>query len=349
MTGCADLKARGCKLFNFRHSLAYPGNAAGSVFSSKEPSQAALDGANTSWKATLNDYPVMIVTLARAASENANYTPGQAGVDPSQNLNQTDPLGLSDDERALIAAAVEAKKANNGKVIVLLNNASAMEVQELEDNEGASAIRGAQAYGVIAAPKHVAFNDSEANRTGVAMFITEQKAREGELRAEQSCFEDAGALGAMTAYNRVGVYTSNAHPTMLKNIVRGEWGFKGLMSEDFIMDASYVTLKEAVINGVTMSCNTGENSMEAVSNKYPGWTVDNVKDDPTLTAALKQAMTWQAYALANSNAMDGYSSSSRLERVSTWYDTALTAASVAFAVLTAGCLAMYVVSRKKEN
>ena len=72
------------------------------------------------------------------------------------------------------------------------------------------------------------------------------------------------------------------------------------MSEDFIMDASYVTLKEAVINGVTMSCNTGENTMEAVSNKYPGWTVDNVKDDPTLTAALKQAMTWQAYALANS-------------------------------------------------
>ena len=124
-----------------------------------------------------------------------------------------------------------------------------------------------ETYGVIAAPKHIAFNDSEANRTGVAMFMTEQKAREGELRAEQACFEDAGALGAMTAYNRVGIYTSNAHPTMLKNIVRGEWGFKGLMSEDFIMDASYVTLKEAVINGVTMSCNTGENTMEAVSNK----------------------------------------------------------------------------------
>ena len=214
---------------------------------------------------------------------------------------------------------------------------------------GAATIRGAQAYGVIAAPKHIAFNDSEANRTGVAMFMTEQKAREGELRAEQACFEDAGALGAMTAYNRVGIYTSNAHPTMLKNIVRGEWGFKGLMSEDFIMDASYVTLKEAVINGVTMSCNTGESTMEAVSNKYAGWTVENVKDDPTLTAALKQAMTWQAYALANSNAMDGYTSSSRLESVRTWYDNALTAASIVFAVLTVGCMAMYVVARKKES
>ena len=214
---------------------------------------------------------------------------------------------------------------------------------------GAATIKGAQAYGVIAAPKHVAFNDSEVNRTGVATFMTEQKARESELRACQSSFEDAGALGAMTAYNRAGIYTDNAHPTLLKNIVRGEWGFKGLMSEDFIMDASYVTLKEAVINGVTMSCNTGESSMEAVSNKYPGWTVENVKNDPTLTAALKQVMTWQAYALANSNAMDGYTSSSRLESVRTWYDNALTAAWIVFAVLTAGCLVKYCLARKKEN
>ena len=214
---------------------------------------------------------------------------------------------------------------------------------------GAATVRGAQAYGVIAAPKHVAFNDSEVNRTGVATFMTEQKARESELRAAQSSIEDAGALGVMTAYNRDGIYTDNAHPTLLKNIVRGEWGFKGLMSQDFIMDASYVALKESVINGVTMSCNTGESTMEAVSAKYAGWTIDNVKDDPTLTAALKQAMTWQAYALANSNAMDGYTSSSRLESVRTWYDNALTAAWIVFAVLTAGCAAMYVAARKKEN
>ncbi len=214
---------------------------------------------------------------------------------------------------------------------------------------GASTIIGAQKYGVIAAPKHVAFNDSEVNRTGVATFMTEQKAREGELRAMQASFENANALGAMTAYNRVGVYTDNAHPTLLKNIVRGEWGFKGLMSEDFIMDPRYVTLKEAVINGVTMSCNTGESTMAAVSAKYPGWTIENVKDDPELTAALKQAMTWQAYALANSNAMDGYASSTRIESVKTWYDHALTAVTAVFAVLTALNLCMYVVARKKKN
>ena len=214
---------------------------------------------------------------------------------------------------------------------------------------GAKTIEGAQKYGVIAAPKHIAFNDSEVNRTGVATFMTEQKAREGELRAMQACIEDAGALGAMTAYNRVGVYTDNAHPTLLKNIVRGEWGFQGLMSEDFIMDPSYVTLKEAVLNGVTMSCNTGESTMAAVSGYYWYWTLENVQNDPELTAALKQAMTWQAYALANSNAMDGYASSTRIESVRTWYDNALTAAAVVFALLTLLNIVMYFRARKKEN
>ena len=96
-------------------------------FTSKEPSRAAMNAADSGWKDSMNDYNVMIVTIARAAGENRSYMPGKAGVDPSQNLNQTDPLGLSDDERALIDAAVKAKKANGGKVIVLLNNASAME------------------------------------------------------------------------------------------------------------------------------------------------------------------------------------------------------------------------------
>jgi len=111
----------------------------GGVFSSKEPSQAALNGANASWKDGLSNYNVMIVTIALAGSENGTYLPGEAGVDPSQNLNQTDPLGLSDDERDLIQAAIDAKGAD-GKVIVLLNSSSAMEVQELEDNAGVDAI-----------------------------------------------------------------------------------------------------------------------------------------------------------------------------------------------------------------
>ena len=41
-------------------------------------------------------------------------------------------------------------------------------------------------YGVIIAPKHLAFNDTEINRTGISVFMTEQQARENELRGTQA-------------------------------------------------------------------------------------------------------------------------------------------------------------------
>ena len=218
----------------------------------------------------------------------------------------------------------------------------------LTAGQGNAYVQAAQSYGVIIAPKHLAFNDTEVNRTGVSVFMTEQQARENELRGTQAIIEN-GALGVMTAYNRVGITQDNAHTGLMKNILRGEWGFKGLISEDFIQDANYVVLKEAVLNGVTMSCNTGDNTIEAVSEKYPYWTVEAVSQDTTMMTALKQAMKYQNYALANSNAMDGMASNTTLVSVRTWYDNALTAVQVVFGVLTVLAAAMYVMNDRKSK
>ena len=213
---------------------------------------------------------------------------------------------------------------------------------------GSQFVQGGLKYGCLIAPKHLAFNDTEINRSGVATFMTEQQARENELRGTQAIIEN-GALAVMTAYNRVGITQDNAHTGLMMNILRKEWGFKGLISEDFIQDANYTVLKEAVMNGVTMSCNTGENTAAAVAEKYGYWTVDAVSRDAQLMAALKQAMTWQNYALANSNALDGLSSNSRLVSVRTWYDNLVTGLQIGFGVLTAACAAMYVMSAKKKD
>ncbi len=207
---------------------------------------------------------------------------------------------------------------------------------------------GEQEYGVIAAVKHFCFNDTEMNRTGVAPFMTEQKAREGDIRCMQSAIEDARCLGVMTAYNRAGVYTDNSHTGLIKNILHGEFGFYGLISEDFIMDPGYVCLKEAVQNGITMSCNTGDNSLEAVAGYYPnaGWNLETVGADATVQQALKEAMKMQNYAIANSNAMDGLVASSHLESVKTWYDNLFTGLTVASAILFALCAFMLYRTRK---
>ena len=219
----------------------------------------------------------------------------------------------------------------------------------LTAGQGTAYAAAAMEYGVIIAPKHLAFNDTEINRTGISVFMTEQQARENELRGTQGIVENAHVLGAMTAYNRVGITQDNAHTGLMKNILRNEWGFQGLISEDFIQNANYVVLKEAVLNGVTMSCNTGDNTMAAVSEKYPYWTVEAVSQDTTMMTALKQAMKYQNYALANSNAMDGMTSSTRLVSVRTWYDNALVAVQVVFAALTVLAAAMYVLNDRKSK
>lgn len=219
----------------------------------------------------------------------------------------------------------------------------------LTAGQGTAYAAAAMEYGVIIAPKHLAFNDTEINRTGVSVFMTEQQARENELRGTQGIVENAHVLGVMTAYNRVGITQDNAHTGLTKNILRNEWGFQGLISEDFIQDANYVVLKEAVLNGVTMSCNTGDNTMAAVSEKYPYWTVEAVSQDTTMMTALKQAMKYQNYALANSNAMDGMASNTKLVSVRTWYDNALTAVQIVFAALTVLAAAMYVLNDRKSK
>lgn len=219
----------------------------------------------------------------------------------------------------------------------------------LTAGQGTAYAAAAMEYGVIIAPKHLAFNDTEINRTGVSVFMTEQQARENELRGTQGIVENAHVLGVMTAYNRVGITQDNAHTGLTKNILRNEWGFQGLISEDFIQNANYVVLKEAVLNGITMSCNTGDNTMAAVTEKYPYWTVEAVSQDTTMMTALKQAMKYQNYAIANSNAMDGMTSSTKLVSVRTWYDNALTAVQIVFAALTVLAAAMYVLDERKSK
>lgn len=219
----------------------------------------------------------------------------------------------------------------------------------LTAGQGAAIIKAGHDYGVLIAPKHLAFNDTEINRTGIAEFMTEQAARENELRGIQSCIEDANALAVMTTYNRVGCVTSNAHTGLLLNILHKEWGFKGLMSEDFIQDPAYTKIHMAVHNGVTMTCNTGDNTMAAVEAVWPYWSVENASQSEELLTDLKQAMLYQNYALANSNAMDGMSTSTHIEKLNTWYDNLITGLRIGFGVLTVLCATMYLLGLKKKE
>ena len=55
------------------------------------------------------------------------------------------------------------------------------------------------------------------------------------------------------------------------------------------------------------------------------------------------------YALANSNAMDGMSTSTHIEKLNTWYDNLITGLRIGFGVLTVLCAAMYLLGLKKKE
>ena len=219
----------------------------------------------------------------------------------------------------------------------------------LAQYQAANYIEKAQEYGVIMAPKHFAFNDSEINRTGLATFMNEQTARENGLRAVQASIEDAGDLGMMTSYSRSGCTAGNAHYGLLMNILRKEWGFKGLMTEDFITDANYAVLKEAVHCGVTATCFSGDDSVDAVSAAFEYWTMDRVGKDAVMLKDLQNAMKYTLYAISHSSALDGINENYRIESIRTWYDNALLALQLVFAALTIISVIMYVKSIKKKR
>lgn len=153
----------------------------------------------------------------------------------------------------------------------------------------------------------------------------------------------------MTSYSRTGCTAGNAHYGLLMNILRKEWGFKGLMTEDFITDANYAVLKEAVHCGVTATCFSGDDSVDAVSASFPYWTVENLKTDAQMLQDLQNAMKYTVYAITHSSAIDGLNETSRIENVRTWYDNALLALQIVFVLLTIGSAVMYIRSINKEK
>jgi len=218
----------------------------------------------------------------------------------------------------------------------------------LSNYMAAATVKGALEYGIIVGPKHLAFNDQETQRSGVAPYMTEQKAREGELRAFQGAMEDAGALGAMTSFSRIGATPVNGSIGVLQNILRGEWGFKGLLSTDMQNNAGFFRPEMCLASGITMIADFSQNeTMEQVVGTWPYFTEELIAQDEELVEIARENMKYQLYALAHSAAQNVKTIS-----VTPWWETALNVSIYVGAGLSVVFAALYVVSlfkgKKKE-
>lgn len=119
---------------------------------------------------------------------------------------------------------------------------------------GAAEVTGLQDQGISVFVKHMAMNDNDTNRDGNITWFSEQAVREIMLKDYELCVKYAyqydsetdtgalelseGALGIMGSLNRDGI--SMFHQGLYKNILRGEWGFDGMIITDGVGPYAWV-------------------------------------------------------------------------------------------------------------
>lgn len=98
-----------------------------------------------------------------------------------------------------------------------------------------SYIQGAQSTGIVSTLKHFVANDQEHERMAVDVRITERALREIYLLPFQIALKDGQPGAIMTSYNKInGLHVSESF-AILEDILRSEWGFKGLVMSDWFV------------------------------------------------------------------------------------------------------------------
>lgn len=97
----------------------------------------------------------------------------------------------------------------------------------------AALVLGIQSRGVAATPKHFAVNNQETDRMRVSADVDERTLREIYLPAFEHVVTEAQPWALMSAYNRINGTFASEDPALLTDLLRGEWGFDGVLVSDW--------------------------------------------------------------------------------------------------------------------
>ncbi len=110
-------------------------------------------------------------------------------------------------------------------------------------------VRGVQSQGVASCIKHFVGNDTEFERMTIDSQIDERTLREMYLLPFEHAVRDAQVMSIMTSYNRInGPYAADS-TWLLRDVLRGEWNFDGMVVSDWFGLHSTV---EGVVAGLDL-------------------------------------------------------------------------------------------------
>lgn len=205
---------------------------------------------------------------------------------------------------------------------------------------------GALPKGGIITAKHFAFNDQEAGRSGIAPFMTEQRAREIELRAFQIPFEmnkydtpeeDVGMMGVMTSFSKIGAVECTANYGLMTNILQKEWGFHGYVVSDLKDDLD-------IMPETFRAGSTGYDWRTQNVDVDPYYDVEFFKYDKEVVEGVRSAVKRKLWMFAHTPLVNSINKTTHSEWNMTWRRSAYIAGIATSASLTGIGVGLYAVS-----
>lgn len=218
---------------------------------------------------------------------------------------------------------------------------------------------GIQSKGVYVYNKHFALNDQELQRQGLGTWCNEQAMREIYLRAFELPIVNADAKCVMTAFNRIGAVWSGACDALLTGWLRDEAGMTGFAVTD-MYEGDYMSKPHEVLAGNdipdnfpgTTGTNTSGASTDNLGFEFADYGPDGATPNAQVARALRESSHRILYTVLHSRGMDGIGSNTKIVSVTPWWQTALSAAQIAFALLSVvsvGLLVADMIPRKKDS
>jgi len=110
-------------------------------------------------------------------------------------------------------------------------------------------IKGVQDQGISACVKHFIANNQEVRRDGINVEMSERALQEIYLPGFKAAIVEGGANTVMGAYNRFRGEYCTYNDYLVNKILKGQWGFSGLMMSDW---GAIHSTKEALLGGADL-------------------------------------------------------------------------------------------------
>lgn len=130
-------------------------------------------------------------------------------------------------------------------------------------------IQGVQANGVAACVKHFALNNQEIDRHTVNVTVDDRALYEIYLPAFKAAVQEGKAWAIMGAYNKYKEQWACHNQYLLNDILRGEWGFDGVVVSDW---GGVNSTKEAIYHGLDMEFGSWTDGLsQGTKNAYDNY------------------------------------------------------------------------------